>query len=230
MVALGEEALKRHIKTIGLFNTKAKNVIALSQALIDRLWRRGAARPRRARDAARRRPQDRQCRPQHRLRRGDFAVDTHIFRVCNRTGLAPGKTPLEVELKLEKVTAAAVPPRRAPLADPARPLHLQGAEARMLALPGDRPLPLQAEDAAAEGLSAKRRSNRRLGRQQFILRQAGRAGGVAADRSRSRPIAFAEVRRGVAADATRSIDTRPSTGRHIPPPKRACPACEKPRK
>ena len=67
-----------------------------------------------------------------------FAVDTHIFRVANRTGLAKGKTPLEVELKLEKVDAAAVPPPRPPLADPARPLHLQGAHARMLALPGGR--------------------------------------------------------------------------------------------
>jgi endonuclease-3 len=79
-----------------------------------------------------------------------FAVDTHIFRVGNRTGLAPGKTSLEVELKLDNRHAAAVPPRRAPLADPARPLHLQGAQAGMLALPGRRPLPLQAEDAAAE--------------------------------------------------------------------------------
>ena len=78
-----------------------------------------------------------------------FAVDTHVFRVCNRTGLAPGKNVDEVEAKLEKIVPAALPPRRAPLADPARPLHLQGAAARMLALPGDRPLPLQAEDAAA---------------------------------------------------------------------------------
>ena len=81
-----------------------------------------------------------------------FAVDTHIFRVCNRTGLAPGKTPLAVELKLEKVVPEPVPPRRAPLADPARPLRLQGAHARMLALPGDRPLRLQAEDAARRRL------------------------------------------------------------------------------
>ncbi len=78
-----------------------------------------------------------------------IAVDTHIFRVANRTGLAKGKTSLEVELKLEKITPRAVPGRRAPLADPARPLHLQGAHARMLALPGDRPVRLQAEDAAA---------------------------------------------------------------------------------
>ena len=63
-----------------------------------------------------------------------FAVDTHIFRVGNRTGLARGKTPLAVERKLDKADAAAVPPPRAPLADPARPLCLQGAHARMLAL------------------------------------------------------------------------------------------------
>ena len=60
MVALGEEGLKQHIKTIGLFNTKAKNVIALSQALVDEHRRRGAGRPRGADRAARRRPQDRQ--------------------------------------------------------------------------------------------------------------------------------------------------------------------------
>ena len=78
-----------------------------------------------------------------------FAVDTHVFRVCNRTGLAPGKNVDEVEAKLEKIVPAALPPRRAPLADPARPLHLQGAAARMLALPGDRSLPLQAQNSAA---------------------------------------------------------------------------------
>ena len=58
-----------------------------------------------------------------------MAVDTHIFRVGNRTGMAPGKTPLEVEQKLEKVVPAAIQAARPPLADPARPLHLHGAQA-----------------------------------------------------------------------------------------------------
>ena len=150
MVALGEDALRDAIKTIGLFNTKAKNVIALSQALIDN---HGGEVPRTREEL--------QALPGVGRKTANvvlntafgeetFAVDTHVFRVCNRTGLAPGKTVDEVEAKLEKIVPAAIPPRRPPLADPARPLHLQGAHARMLALPGDRPLPLQAQDAAAE--------------------------------------------------------------------------------
>lgn len=102
MVALGEAGLKEHIKTIGLFNTKAKNVIALSEALI--------------RDHGGEVPADRDALEQLpgvgrktanvvmnvAFGHETFAVDTHLFRVCNRTGLAPGKTPLAVELKLEK--------------------------------------------------------------------------------------------------------------------------------
>ena len=71
MVELGEEALRDAIKTIGLFNTKAKNVIAVRGA-DPRSWRRGAAHARGAGEAARRRAQDRQCRAQRRLRRGDL--------------------------------------------------------------------------------------------------------------------------------------------------------------
>ena len=75
-----------------------------------------------------------------------IAVDTHIFRVGNRTGLAPGKNPLEVELKLLKRVPEEYPPARASLADPARPLHLQGAQARMPALRGERRLQVQGQD------------------------------------------------------------------------------------
>ena len=102
MVALGEAALKEQIKTIGLFNTKAKNVIALSELLV--------------RDHGGEVPADRDllttlpgvgrktanvvmnCA----FAAETFAVDTHIFRVGNRTGLAKGKTPLAVELQLDK--------------------------------------------------------------------------------------------------------------------------------
>jgi endonuclease-3 len=63
-----------------------------------RFRRRGSAGPRHSHPAARRRPQDRQCRDELRAFGAEtFAVDTHIFRVGNRTGLAPGKTPLAVE-------------------------------------------------------------------------------------------------------------------------------------
>ncbi|MCB2107567.1 MAG: endonuclease III, partial [Rhodobacteraceae bacterium] len=106
MIALGEARLKNYIKTIGLFNTKAKNVIALSKILVEKY--------------AGEVPQDRdllQELPGVGRKTANvvmnvafgaetIAVDTHIFRVGNRTGLAPGKTPLDVELKLEKVTPA----------------------------------------------------------------------------------------------------------------------------
>ena len=102
MLKLGEAKLKGHIKTIGLFNTKAKNVIKLSEILI--------------KEHGGKVPADRevlQTLPGVGRKTANvvlnivfgqptMAVDTHIFRVGNRTGLAPGKTPLEVELKLEK--------------------------------------------------------------------------------------------------------------------------------
>jgi endonuclease III len=104
MVALGEEGLRAHIKTIGLFNAKAKNVIALSEILI--------------RDHGGEVPADRdelEALPGVGRKTANvvmntafgaetFAVDTHIFRVGNRTGLAKGKTPLAVEKQLDKHT------------------------------------------------------------------------------------------------------------------------------
>ncbi|PKB14689.1 DNA-(apurinic or apyrimidinic site) lyase /endonuclease III [Novosphingobium kunmingense] len=106
MVALGEEGLKEHIKTIGLFNGKAKNVIALSEILV--------------RDHGGDVPQDRDALtalPGVGRKTANvvmncafgaetFAVDTHIFRVGNRTGLAKGKSPLAVERQLEKKVPA----------------------------------------------------------------------------------------------------------------------------
>ena len=104
MVALGLDELKRHIKTIGLFNTKAKNVIALSQMLIDDY---GGEVPN-DRAALERLPGVGRKTANVVLNVAfgaeTFAVDTHIFRVGNRTGLARGKTPLAVELKLDKAT------------------------------------------------------------------------------------------------------------------------------
>jgi endonuclease-3 len=103
MAALGEDHVREAIKTIGLYRNKAKNVIALSQALIERHG--GAV------------PQDRaalESLPGVGRKTANvvlnvafgqptMAVDTHIFRVANRTGLAEGKTPLDVELGLERV-------------------------------------------------------------------------------------------------------------------------------
>ena len=104
MVDLGEEGLKAHIRTIGLFNTKAKNVIALSRTLIDE---HGGEVPA-DREALERLPgvgrKTANVVMNVAFGAETIAVDTHIFRVANRTGLARGKTPLAVELGLEKVT------------------------------------------------------------------------------------------------------------------------------
>jgi endonuclease-3 len=103
MVALGESRLRELIKTIGLYRTKAKNIMALSRALIAE----HAGKVPRDRDALQALPGVGR-KTANVVLNGAFgepviAVDTHVFRVANRTGLAPGKTPLEVELGLEKV-------------------------------------------------------------------------------------------------------------------------------
>jgi endonuclease-3 len=104
MLELGEEGLKRHIRTIGLFNMKAKNVIALSKALIEQYGGEVPA----DRDALETLPgvgrKTANVVMNVAFGQETFAVDTHVFRVSNRTGLAPGKNPLEVEAKLERVT------------------------------------------------------------------------------------------------------------------------------
>jgi endonuclease-3 len=103
MVALGEAGLKQHIKTIGLFNTKAKNVIALSEQLI--ADHNGQVPGDRAALETLSGVGRKTANVVMNVAFGaeTFAVDTHIFRICNRTGLAPGKTPLAVETTLEKV-------------------------------------------------------------------------------------------------------------------------------
>jgi endonuclease-3 len=103
MLALGEQGLREHIKSIGLFNTKARNVIALSRILVEQ---HGGEVPA-DRDALTALPgvgrKTANVVMNCAFGAETFAVDTHIFRVGNRTGLATGKTPLAVELKLEKV-------------------------------------------------------------------------------------------------------------------------------
>lgn len=103
MLMLGEEGVKAHIRTIGLFNNKAKNVIALSHVLIG--------------EHGGQVPQDRSALEalpgvgrktanvvlNEAFGQETIAVDTHIFRVGNRTGLAPGKTPDKVEARLLEV-------------------------------------------------------------------------------------------------------------------------------
>ncbi len=104
MLALGEAGVADHIKTIGLWRNKAKNVVALSQMLIDEF---GGEVPQ-TRDELVRLPGVGRKTANVVLNEAfgheTIAVDTHIFRVSNRTGLAPGKTPDEVEDQLERVT------------------------------------------------------------------------------------------------------------------------------
>ena len=106
MLALGEEGLKRHIKTIGLFNMKAKNIIALSRALVEQHGGRVPA----DREALQALPgvgrKTANVVMNVAFGAETFAVDTHVFRVANRTGLAPGKTVEKVEAILERQTPA----------------------------------------------------------------------------------------------------------------------------
>jgi endonuclease-3 len=104
MVRLGEDGLAEHVKTIGLWRNKTKNVIALSRALLEE--HDGQV------------PRDREALEalpgvgrktanvvlMEVFGEGTIAVDTHVFRVANRTGLADGKTPAEVEAQLMKIT------------------------------------------------------------------------------------------------------------------------------
>jgi endonuclease III len=103
MLALGEEKLRDYIRTIGLYRNKARNVIALSEMLIRDF---GGEVPRTRAEIERLPGAGRKtANVVLNMAYGEhtMAVDTHVFRLANRTGLAPGKTPLEVELGLEKV-------------------------------------------------------------------------------------------------------------------------------
>ncbi|MBI2717862.1 MAG: endonuclease III [Rhizobiales bacterium] len=106
MLALGEEGLREQIKTIGLFRAKAKNVIGLSKALVEL---HGGEVPD-SREALEALPGvgRKTANVVLNIAFGEptIAVDTHIFRLGNRIGLAPGKTPLEVEQKLMKAVPA----------------------------------------------------------------------------------------------------------------------------
>ena len=104
MLALGEERLAGLVRTIGLYRTKAKNIVALSRILVEA---HGGQVPR-EREALERLPGVGRKTASVVLNvafgEPTIAVDTHIFRVANRTGLAPGKTPLAVEQGLERAT------------------------------------------------------------------------------------------------------------------------------
>lgn len=106
MAALGESGIKDHIKTIGLFNAKAKNVAKTCQILVSEY---GGEVPRQ-REALEALPgvgrKTANVVMNTAFGEATIAVDTHIFRVSNRTRMAPGKTPLAVEQRLLKVVPA----------------------------------------------------------------------------------------------------------------------------
>lgn len=104
MVDLGEDMVRDHVKTIGLFRNKAKNVIKLSQMILDDF---GGAVPNNRDDLEKLPGVGRKTANvvmNEAFGQPTMAVDTHIFRVSNRTGMAPGKNVVDVELNLLRVT------------------------------------------------------------------------------------------------------------------------------
>ena len=156
MAALGEDKVRDLIKTIGLYRNKAKNVVELSRSLVAE---HGGQVPRK-REALEALPGvgRKTANVVLNVAFGEptIAVDTHIFRVGNRTSMAPGKDPFEVELKLEKRRARQIQAARASLADPARPLHLRRAQAAVREMHHQRSVPLAGEDGGLEQRASAR--------------------------------------------------------------------------
>ena len=150
------KALKEHIKTIGLFNTKAKNVIALSSMLVDEF---GGEVPQTAMSSS--------ALPGVGRKTANVVLNCAFgagdlrgrhARLPRRQPHRPrqGQDARRGRGQAGKARAAALSAGSPPLADPARPLHLQGAPARMLALPGGRPVRLSPQDAARRRSKAGR--------------------------------------------------------------------------
>ena len=140
MLALGEEGLIPYIASIGLYRGKARNVIALSRIVLEQ---HGGQVPLNRADL--------QALPGVGRKTASvvlnelgieaaIAVDTHVFRVSHRLGLANAGTPDKVEAQLFKVVPGRLAAQGAPLADPARPLHLHGAKTQMPVVRDRRPV------------------------------------------------------------------------------------------
>ncbi len=146
MLELGETGLIAHIKTIGLFNSKARHIMKLSRILVDDYG--GEVPSSRAAlqslPGVGRKTANVVLNTWFRL--PAMAVDTHIFRVSNRTGIAPGRDVVAVERGAGGSGAGRLPASRAPLADPARTLRLPGAQAALPHLHHPRSLCLRGEE------------------------------------------------------------------------------------
>ena len=146
ILKLGVRRLKRYIRTIGLFNSKADNIIKTCRILIDE---HGGQVPR-TREALEKLPGVGRKTANVILNTAfgepTIAVDTHIFRVANRTRMATGKEPAGGRNPPHPAHASGVPQGRPPLADPPWPLRLQGAQARMPALRHRRPVRVPGQD------------------------------------------------------------------------------------
>ena len=131
MLELGEAGLIEHIKTIGLFNNKARHVMRLSRILVDEFGGEVPA----SRAALESLPGVGRKTANVVLntwfRLPAMAVDTHIFRVANRTGIAPRPRRRRRRAGARGQCAGALPAARPPLADPARPLRLRRAQAAL---------------------------------------------------------------------------------------------------
>ena len=173
---LGEDKIRELIKTIGLYRTKAKHVDRAVAAAGRGIRRRRAAGPRGAGVAAGRRPQDRQCGDEHRLRRADRSRSTRIFS-ASQTAFRwrRARRRSRSSAALRAIVPAILQDARASLADPARTLCLQGAPARMRALPHRRSM----------RLSGQERVRLRPG----LVRSEGRTGQKAVSRETPHPIA-----------------------------------------
>ena len=149
MLDLGVAGIEAHIKTIGLFRNKAKNLHQTCRLLIEQ---HGGQVPR-SREALEALPGvgRKTANVVLNVAFGEptMAVDTHIFRVGNRTGLAPGKTPLRSRDEAHRARARGLPRRRPPLAHPARPLRLPGAQAAVLAVRRGGAMRLRTEGSGA---------------------------------------------------------------------------------
>ena len=146
MLALGEEKVREYIKTIGLYRNKAKNVIALSEKLIAEF---GGEVPRtRAEIETLPGAGRKTANVVLNMAYGEhtMAVDTHVFRVGNRTGLAPGNNAARGRTGAGEGDPVRIHAARPSLADPARALHVPGAQAALRGVCDQRSLPVAGKD------------------------------------------------------------------------------------